>query len=205
MNALSTQRATPSAWFAALASRLPGWSWLGSAQAASAFVPYFEDPAPDQIVSGIRLIRGWAFSEDPGARISSIRLMTDMDSQGTIPCCSGRGDVAAAFPGQPNALNSSWSATFNYGNLPSGPHTIAVQIKDSIGAAVALAHPVTVVRLGGFAFVDRFDLSGATARIDGQEIELRNVRIRDKATQQEKTIMVRCAGSRACRDWASWR
>lgn len=190
---LSTQRVAPpfSAWFASLASRVPGWPMLASAQAASVIVPYFEDPTPEQIVSGIRIIRGWAFSEEANARISTIRLTTDFDSQGTIPCCSGRGDVATAFLGQPNALNSGWGATFNYGNLSSGLHTIGVQIEDSTGAAVSLAHNVTVVRLGGFAFVDQFDLSSATARLEGGDIVLSGIVVRDKASQQTKTITVR--------------
>jgi len=180
-----------SAWFASLASRVPGWPLLASAQAASAIVPYFEDPAPEQIVSGIRIIRGWAFSEEENVRIATIRLTTDFDSQSTIPCCSGRGDVAAAFPEQANALNSGWGATFNYGNLTAGPHTITVQMEDSTGVAVALAHNVTVVRLGGFAFVDQFDLSEATARVEKEDIVLGGVVVRDKASQQTKTIEVR--------------
>jgi hypothetical protein len=164
---------------------------LASAQATSVIVPYFEDPGPDQIVSGIRIIRGWAFAEEPDARISTIRLTTDFDSQGSIPCCSGRGDVAVAFSGQANALNSGWGATFNYGNLSAGLHTIGVQIEDSTGAAVMLAHNVTIVRLGGFAFVDQFDLSNATTRIDGEEIVLSGVVVRDKESQRTKTIEVR--------------
>jgi hypothetical protein len=180
-----------SAWFASLAGRVPGWPLLASAQAASVLVPYFENPEPDQVVSGIGLIHGWAFSEETNARISTIRLTTDFDSQGTIPCCSGRGDVAAAFPEQPNALSSGWGATFNYGNLTAGPHTIGVQIEDSTGAAVVLAHNVTVVRLGGYAFVDQFDLSEATARVEKEDIVLSGVVVRDKASQQTKTIEVR--------------
>lgn len=180
-----------SAWFASLASRVPGWSLLASAQAASVIVPYFESPEPEQIVSGISLIHGWGFSEETNSRISTIRLTSDFTDQGTIPCCSGRGDVAIAFPGQSNALNSGWGATFNYGNLSSGLHTIGVQIEDSTGAAVSLAHNVTVVRLGGYAFVDQFDLSSATARLDGEEIVISGVVVRDKASQQTKTIEVR--------------
>jgi hypothetical protein len=186
-----------SAWFASLASRVPGWPMLASAQAASVIVPYFEAPASEQIVSGIGLIRGWAFSEEATARISAIRLTTDSEPQGTIPCCSGRGDVATAFPGQPNALNSGWGATFNYGNLTSGTHTVGVQIEDSTGTAILLAHNVTVVRLGGYAFVDQFDLSSATARLEGEEITLSGVVVRDKASQQIKTIDVRLRWSQS--------
>jgi hypothetical protein len=189
----STQWAvpSPSAWVAMLAGRLPGWPGLASAQAALALVPYFEDPTPEQIVSGVGLVRGWAFPADPMARITAIWLAADTDPRGTIPCCSGRGDVATAFLGQVNALDSGWGAVFNYGTLSSGLHTITVQIEDSTGAAVALAHNVMVVRLGGFEFIDQLELSETTARINGQEIEIQRVKIRDKATQQEKTVDVR--------------
>ena len=51
---------------------------------------------------------------------------------------------------------------------------------------------VQTVRIGGFAFVEyQCDLSSATARIEGEEIILSGVLVRDKATQHTKTITVR--------------
>lgn len=98
-------------------------------------------------------------------------------------------ETAVAFSGQPNALNSGWGATFNYDNLSSGPHTVGVQIEDSTEAAVSLVNNVTVVQLGIFALVDQFYLSETTARLEGEIIVLSGVVVRDKASQQSKTMV----------------
>ena len=50
---------------------------------------------------------------------------------------------------------------------------------------------MTVVRLGGFEFLDQFDLSGAMARIEGEEIVLEGGVVQDKATQQTREVDVR--------------
>ena len=91
----------------------------------------------------------------------------------------------------PKARHSGWGLTFNYGLLPSGPHTFEVQLEASSGAVRSLTHPVSVVRLGEFAFLDQFDLSGATVRREAEEVVLAGVRIRDKASQQSKRVTVR--------------
>ena len=161
-----------------------------SSQAAPGLTTFFESPEEGQVVSGVALSRGWAFPEEAQASIKEVRLLIDGQPGGTAPCCSGRGDVAAAFPSNPNALNSGWGMVFNYGILPSGVHTLGVQITDSTGAAQTSTHLVTVVKPGGFEFVDQFDLSGATARIDGENIVLSGVVVRDKASQQSKTVEV---------------
>jgi len=59
------------------------------------------------------------------------------------------------------------------------------------GASLTLNHGVTVVKPGGFEFLDQFDLSGATARIEGEEIVVSGVQVRDKATRQTRVVSVR--------------
>ena len=185
-------------WFSAAVASLPtltlGWPFVGSAQAAFGLRTFFESPENGQVVSGIGVIRGWAVSDNPQATIT-VRLLVDGDSAWTVPCCSKRGDVAAVFPANPNALASGWGTVLNYGILPSGFHTISVLITDSAGAAQALSRTVNVVKPGGFEFLDQFDLSNATADIKGggfllqeTDIVLTGVVIRDKASQQSKTI-----------------
>jgi hypothetical protein len=66
-----------------------------------------------------------------------------------------------------------------------------------MGTSLTETHTVHVVRIGGFAFVDQFDLTAATARIEGEEIVLTGVRVRDKATQQTRAITVRLRWSLA--------
>ena len=154
---------------------------------------FFEEPALGQEVSGIGVIRGWAF-------LKEVWLSIDGQPAGTIPCCADRADVAAAFPDNPNALHSGWGMVFNYGLLsPGRRHTIGIQVGTFDGVVVSLNHPVIVVRPGGFEFLDQFDLSEATAQIvrvhhwslpDSEEIRLEGVKVRDKASQQEKVITV---------------
>ncbi|HKA55083.1 MAG TPA: hypothetical protein VKJ47_15620, partial [Candidatus Binatia bacterium] len=88
---------------------------------------------------------------------------------------------------------------FNYGLLGAGPHTIGVTAEYWSYVKVLGTHAVTVVRPGGFEFLDQFDLSQAAAQVvrvhpwslpDGEEIRLEGVKVRDKASQQEKVITV---------------
>jgi hypothetical protein len=157
----------------------------------------FESPGEGEVASGVAIIRGWAFADTAGTSLTEVRLLLDGQPSGPIPCCSGRQDVATAFPSNANALNSGWGITFNYGNLSDGHHTVGVRLGDSTGTALTETHNVNVVRIGGFAFVDQFDISTATARIEGEEIILAGVRVRDKATQQTRTITVRLRWSLA--------
>ena len=60
-----------------------------------------------------------------------------------------------------------------------------------MGAHMQLAHSITVVRPGGFKYLDKFDMTGATAALDGQDVVLSGIQIRDKNTQQQKVIGAR--------------
>jgi len=188
--ASSSLRSSFSAFLTSLPAWSLGWPFVGSAHATPGLTAFFESPEEGQVVSGIDVIRGWAFSDDPQALITVVQLFIDGQLAWTVPCCSKRGDVAAAFPSNPHALTSGWETVFNYGTPSSGAHSVSVLITDSTGAVRTLTHPVSVVKPGGFEFLDQFDLSGATARIDGQNIVLSDVVVRDKASQQSKTIDV---------------
>jgi Tol biopolymer transport system component len=184
--------------FAALAKQFVGLVTSDLARAASSITSFLESPEQRQEVSGIGLIRGWAFPDMPGATIEHVRLVLDGNQGGSIPCCTRRGDVAATYPDNPNALTSGWGLALNYGILPAGPHTIGIQIEDSTGAALNLDHNITVVKVGDFEFLDQFDLSAASARIvqrhpwalaqEIEEILVEGVRVRDKASQQTKVV-----------------
>jgi hypothetical protein len=162
-----------------------------SAQGAPGVVATFESPEISQIAAGIGVLRGWAFADTPGATITEVRLVIDGVAYGTVPCCSARGDIAAAYPGESNAFNSGWGATFNYGFLSPGFHIFGVQITNSAGATFSDSHGVTVVKIGGFEFLDQCTLAGATVRMEGEDIVLEGVQVRDKASQQTRVITVR--------------
>jgi hypothetical protein len=148
----------------------------------------FESPAANETTAGVGILRGWTFSTQSGATVTGVQLTIDGTPMGTIPCCSERPDVAQANPTYTNSDDSGWGMTFNYGNLSAGLHTLSVGMGDSMGGHMQLAHTITVVRPGGFSYLDQFDLSGATATLSGQDIVLSGIQIRDKATQQQKTI-----------------
>jgi glucose/arabinose dehydrogenase len=162
-----------------------------SAHASPSVVAAFEGPEAGQIAAGIGVLRGWAFADMPGAAITEVRLVIDGIAQGTVPCCSARGDIAAAYPGNPSALTSGWGATFNYGILTPGFHIFGVQITDSVGASFSDSHGVTVVKIAGFEFLDQVNLSGATARREGEDIVLEGVQGRDQASQQTHVVTMR--------------
>lgn len=171
-------------------------AWLGStsavarAQAALGIAAAFESPDAGRAVFGVGIIGGWAFAEDPAAAVTETRLVIDGLLGSTIPYGSERGDVAAAFPGHPNALNSGWGITFNYGLLSPGFHTVGAQLASSTGASLLLEHGVVVVKPDGVEFLDQFDLSGATARIAGEDIIIEGVWVRDKSSQQTTLVDV---------------
>lgn len=177
---------------AALSVGFRGVTAPAKAQTNPGIMAVFESPEQSQVNAGIGIIRGWAVASQAGAQISRVDLFIDGVPSGTIPCCSERGDVAAAFSGNPNALNSEWGATFNYGVLSSGFHTIGVQIKDSTGAFFSESHGVTTVRIGGFEFVEVSGTSGTqAAQIEGEDIIVPGVSVYDKATKQNKTVTLR--------------
>jgi len=173
--------------------------WRGTpvVQAAPGITAAFESPGEGEVAAGVAILRGWAFTDTPGAALTEVRLVLDGQPSASIPCCSRRQDVAAAFPTTANALNSGWGVTFNYGNLSEGLHTLGVRLGDSTGTSLTETHQVNVVRIGGFAFVDQFDVSTATAHIEGEEIVLTGVLGRDQATQQIRTLTVRLRWSLA--------
>jgi beta-propeller repeat-containing protein len=188
---LSSWWAPVSAFFASLPTMTLGWPFVGSAQAAPELTTFFESPAGGQVVAGVGLIRGWAFAET-GAVPPVLGLMIDGQGSNPIPCCSARADVAAAFPDEPTALRSGWGTVFDYGLLSPGLHTLTIVDNSHRGISPVLAtHAVEVVRPGGFEYLDQFDLSSATARLEGNLIILSGVVVRDQASQQTKTVAVR--------------
>jgi hypothetical protein len=200
---ISTLHSSFSSLLASLSAYFPGESMAVANAQGGIPSPFpqasFEEPEPGQEVSGIGVIRGWAFYQEGDRSLEEVWLSIDDQPAGTLPCCSDRADVAAAFPESSNALHSGWGGVFNYGLLSSGPHTITVEPVQLAGADLSFRNSVWVVRPGDFEFLDQFDLSNATAQVvavqpwglaNSEEIHLEGVRIRDKASRQEQVIPV---------------
>ncbi len=152
-----------------------------------------ESPQEGQTVSGIGVVRGWAFAQD--GRVKAVHLVVDGQELGTIPCCSERADVALAFPQSPQALQSGFGLALNFGLLASGPHTLGVRVVGEEGSSLLLHHPVTAVRPGGFEFVEELDVSGARARVRDQEVVLEGVELRGREGQALRTLHYRWDGA----------
>ena len=57
-----------------------------SAPAHAAITALFESP-PSGPVSGVQVVRGWAFVTEPGDTIARVELVVDGAPAMTIPCC----------------------------------------------------------------------------------------------------------------------
>jgi YVTN family beta-propeller protein len=157
-----------------------------------------ENPPDQKTASGIGVVSGWAVSADSGATISSVKQRIDKTVTNSVPCCSDRADVAQAFPNQSAALQSGFGALYNFNLLPTGSHTIGVEVKDSTDVSVAVDNQVTIVKLGGFESIDNFDLSGAEISLQGQTLVLDKVKVTDKATQAVQEVSAHYAWQESC-------
>jgi YVTN family beta-propeller protein len=149
-------------------------------------------------ISGIGLVSGWVFTTTPNASITNLRLRVDGSASGDIPCCSDRSDVQTAFPTKPQALHSGFGALVNFSKLDSASHTITVEAQDSAGVTQTVDKSVETTKLGNSDFLDMFDLSNAKPSLVGGSLELENVTIRDKATQQTMQVAVNYVWEESC-------
>jgi hypothetical protein len=138
-------------------------------------------------VSGIGLVSGWAFAED-GAQIT-VRPRIDGVTQEdiSVPCCGPRQDVVDTLgPGTP--LNTGFSGGQNRAELLAGPHTIGVEISAPGNDTVIIDRSVRVVKPGGTSFVTSFDLSGATAAIEGDSIVVSGAQVGSASGEVEDDV-----------------
>lgn len=145
-----------------------------------------ESPATKQKVTGIGAVTGWAFSTDPQAKIT-VKLRVDekiVEPGGDIAWPGQRGDVAAANPSVPQAVNSGFARVVTFSELTSGSHKIGVQITDDRGSApVIIDHEVTVIRVGGFVLLSDLNLVTSDPNKEGREIRLPFVDVTEKPVE----------------------
>lgn len=89
-----------------------------------------EEPAANQVASGITNIRGWAVAQ---TGVRKVELYLDNNFVATIPYGGSRGDVGNSFPTYSNSSNSGYSMAFNWGNQSKGTHSIEVRSYDNAG------------------------------------------------------------------------
>jgi YVTN family beta-propeller protein len=150
-------------------------------------------------VGGKGLVSGWAFSATAGVSIVSVHLRVDGTNVQTIPCCTPREDVASANTDFPQALRSGFATVVNFNELSSAEHKIGVEIRDSNGVSKIIEREPTVVRLGDVPFLDEFDLSQASAQIQGGfALLLNKVLIRARGTTSTREIAAQFQWEQSC-------
>ena len=165
-----------------------------------------ESPGNGQFVSGILPISGWAFAvsddpDNPAVLPVTIRLSIDGRDSGEIPCCVDRADVQGKHGEQ--ALKSGFGQVFNFGELEGigegseergkdrtqGQHTVRIEVAAEGVASKSVEHTVTVVRPGGYTFLELPSLLGASSPEinEAQEIMFQNITFRDKHSNETKS------------------
>lgn len=162
-----------------------------------------------QFVSGILPISGWAFAvsddeDNPVALPVSVELFIDGQSHGPVPCCVDREDVQEAFGS--DALNSGFGQVFNFALLQGigegtterevedqaiGRHAVRIEVSAEGVASQSVERTVIVVRPGGYEFLERPSLLGASSTIEineDQEIRFRTITIRDPNSDETQSI-----------------
>ena len=160
----------------------------------SALEAAFEGPSDTQSVASIGVVRGWVFDATAGQQVKEVKLLIDEAPVLTIPCCSPRGDVQTAFPQFPvqNTLNSGWGTAVNWGVLESGDHVVQLDLVSTSGQTLLTdKHTVTSVRLAGFSFVDLFSLAQANVQLEGNDLVVEGVIVRDKDSQHQAQVNAR--------------
>jgi hypothetical protein len=157
----------------------------GATVSQAQIVAELESPADVQAVSGINLLRGWAFSEGEDEEVNVQILIDGIISEDlSVACCSSRQDVVDEH-GAGTRLDSGFGAVVNYAELSPGPHTIGVHLSATDETSVIINHSVFVIRPGNTDFVDTVDLSGATCAISGNTIMLTGVEVDGTTTDLE--------------------
>lgn len=168
--------------------------FLVSGVAHAAIMADFEYPQNGDVVSGVALIRGWAFDTQTGVQISQVELFIDGQLVDMVPCCSRRGDVQSAFsPPHPpeSTLHSGFGKTFNWGNLSTGTHTVRIAIRTTAGEVLPFEdRTVTVVKLGDRAFInqDQFDLTGAIVTLNNNRLDAKCIRVTNSTSSMASFV-----------------
>ena len=155
---------------------------------------FLENPAQDQVLSGVSIISGWAFSTESDKPVT-VRLRVDDGEAIEVPCCTERTDVVASYPDYPQARTSVFGQIFNFNLLEEGAHTLTIEIEDATGARETREHRIETVKPGGFAFLRLLDLTRARATLseDKQAILIDRALARDKASDEFEEVSLSLA------------
>ena len=110
-----------------------------------------DTPSPSAIVAGQFAINGWAIGGN--GPIQSVTLSLDGAVLGQASYGSSRGDVLAAYPGNPDGSNCGWTSLLSTLNLSNGSHSLTATAVDSTGATNTTTQQFTVANNGASSTV----------------------------------------------------
>ncbi len=169
------------------------WLWnvtlgaclLSLSTAQAAIVANLETPSTTG--AGKTILSGFAY--DDGGKTVTIKARIDgvtlSGPEVIVPAGTIRQDVTAN-------VNSGFSLGFNFGTAfnPPGPHTIGVEITAAAETPKIIDRAIVVIHPGNAAFVDDLDLSGASCSLQGDTVNLTNVRVTPSGGGQPVTTNV---------------
>jgi hypothetical protein len=136
---------------------------------------HLEEPISGEVRSGIANVRGWVVAP---AIIDHVDLLVDGTFVSKVPVGGLRPDVAAAFPGFPNAAESGFSMAFNFSELAAGQHTMTVTAFNVSGDFNEASASFEVVRFNSPFLSDPSEvdlLPGQSSIIDGNSVLLQGM------------------------------
>lgn len=154
--------------------------------ARAAITASLENPENGPL-SGFAVVSGWAFALVDGSPVDvTVRVRIDGVIQNEIPCCGPRADVNLNFPEAPT--RTAFSGQILYSLLPTGPHTIGIEVTADGCEPVLIDRSVKVVRPGGSQFVNSISFDTATVTsAEGAQLSLDPVQV--EPTHENKPIV----------------
>ena len=138
-------------------------------------VMFVETPAPNQVMTGVSFIRGWAVAP---IGIANVEFYIDGVFQLNIPLGESRPDVGDLFPTFPGSDTSGFNIAFFYAKFGNGAHTATVRALDTNGDEMAVDVPFFITRFDTTSNnnflrdLSKIDLSGAAVSKVGNAIEI---------------------------------
>jgi hypothetical protein len=120
-----------------------------------------EEPGNGTDCTGIRNVRGWAYSTTGGTLAQPLRIFVDGVFSMEMRCCSSRGDVQDAHPEAP--ARTGFSGVFNFQLTSPGEHEIRVDITSTNDETLSLTSRCTSHRFGSETFLTNLDLDNEGA------------------------------------------
>ncbi len=128
-----------------------------------------ESPSDGKKVWGFKTIYGWALD---GQGISKVELFIDGHYICDIPYGGLVEGLKDAYPGYPTGDKGGFALVWNYSSLPSGTHSLRIQIQNLKGESLDFNANFTVPQIPGAVITqvspNQWTIPGANITLDGK-------------------------------------